>query len=86
MNDQLSQAYDIDNRRAGSYTRKPGQPIQATDNENAKDFLSDFIEARRAEAEPNMASERREENRFKVGIGAPFPSPNATFRNTFTAR
>ena len=38
------------------------------------------------EAEPNMASERREENRFKVGIGAPFPSPNATFRNTFTAR
>lgn len=86
MNDQLSQAYDIDNRRAGSYTRKPGKPIQATDNESAKNFLSRFVDAKRDEAKPNLAAERRDEDRFKVGIGTPFPSPNMTFKNTFTAR
>ena len=47
MNDQLSQAYDIDNRRAGSYTVKPGQDISATDNEVAKSFLRRWVDAKK---------------------------------------
>jgi hypothetical protein len=66
MNDQLSQAYDIDNRRAGSYTVKPGQDISATDNDTAKFFLNKFVDARREKAEPNMEQELRTEDRFIV--------------------
>jgi len=79
MNDQLSQAYDIDNRRAGTYTRKPGQPIQAEDNEAAKDFLAEFVEAKRDKAKPDMTAETASEGRFDFGY-------DGTFRNLFRAR
>lgn len=78
MNDQLSQAYDIDNRRAGSYTRKPGKPIQATDNERAKNFLSRFVEAKREKENPNMEAETNSEGRFDFAY-------DGTFRNLFRA-
>ena len=58
MNDQLSQAYDIDNRRAGTYTERAGQPISATDNEAAKNFLASFTARKREEQEPNLSAER----------------------------
>ena len=93
MNDQLSQAYDIDNRSAGSKIRKtvfstsqPNQPLSADDNEAAKNFLSEFTARRRAEQEPNMSAERSQEGRFVVDIGGSFPSTKIGFRNRFTAR
>ena len=92
MNDQLSQAYDIDNRSAGSKIRKtvfstsqPNQPLSADDNEAAKNFLSEFTARRRAEQKPNLSAERSQEGRFVVGVGTPFPSPNIGFRNSFRA-
>ena len=49
MENQLRQAYDIDNRRAGTYTERAGQPISATDNEAAKNFLASFTKTRNTE-------------------------------------
>jgi hypothetical protein len=86
MNDQLSQAYDIDNRRAGSYTKRAGQPISATDNEAAKNFLASFIARKRDEQEPNLSAERSGEGRFVVNVGGSFPSSTIGFRNSFRAR
>ena len=85
MNDQLSQAYDIDNRRAGTYTERAGQPISATDNEAAKNFLASFTARKREEQEPNLSAERSGEGRFVVDIGGSFPSRNIGFRNSFRA-
>ena len=85
MNDQLRQAYDIDNRRAGTYTQRAGQPISATDNEAAKNFLASFTARKRAEQRPNLSAERSQEDRFVVGVGTPFPSDNIGFRNSFRA-
>jgi len=64
MNDQLSQAYDIDNRRAGSYTVKPGQDISATDNESAKSFLKRFVEAKKDGEALNVKASRTNDNVF----------------------
>ena len=86
MNDQLRQAYDIDNRRAGTYTERAGQPISATDNERAKEFLAGFTARRRAEQEPNLSAERSQEDRFIVDVGGSFPSSKISFRNSFRAR
>ena len=86
MNDQLSQAYDIDNRRAGTYTVRAGQPISATDNEAAKNFLASFTARRRDQQEPNLSAERSQEGRFVVDVGGSFPSSTIGFRNSFRAR
>ena len=85
MENQLRQAYDIDNRRAGTYTERAGQPISATDNEAAKNFLDSFTARKRAEQKPNLSAERSQEDRFVVGVGTPFPSGNIGFRNSFRA-
>ena len=77
MNDQLSQAYDIDNRRAGSYTVKPGQDISATDNESAKSFLKRFTEAKKDD-------EAFEREGFK-GRGQWSSFVDGGFRNLFRA-
>ena len=77
MNDQLSQAYDIDNRRAGSYTVKPGQDISATDNERAKSFLKRFTEAKKDDEAFNVKASRAEDDRFVFRDGS--------FRNLFRA-
>ena len=93
MNDQLSQAYDIDNRSAGSKIRKsvfssaqPNQPLSATDNEAAKNFLASFTARRGDEQEPNLSAERSQEGRFVVDVGGSFPSSKIGFRNSFRAR
>tara|TARA_R100000030_G_C3154116_1_gene99009 strand:+ start:29 stop:289 length:261 start_codon:yes stop_codon:yes gene_type:complete len=86
MNDQLRQAYDIDNRRAGTYTERAGQPISATDNERAKKFLAEFTARGRSEQEPNLSVERSQEGRFVIDIGGSFPSSKVGFRNSFRAR
>ena len=70
MNDQLSQAYDIDNRRAGSYTVKPGQDISATDNESAKSFLKRFTEARKDNEAFNVKASRAEDDICRALAGA----------------
>lgn len=86
MNDQLSQAYDIDNRRAGSYTVKPGQDISATDNESAKSFLKRFVEAKKDSEALNVKASRYGDNRFVFGERTPFPTGNiGSFRNLFRA-
>ena len=86
MNDQLSQAYDIDNRRAGSYTVKPGQDISATDNESAKSFLKRFVEAKKDSDALDVKASRYGDNRFVFGERTPFPTGNiGSFRNLFRA-
>ena len=85
MENQLRQAYDIDNRRAGTYTERAGQPISATDNEAAKNFLASFTARKRAEQRPDLSAERSQEDRFVVGVGTPFPSDSIGFRNSFRA-
>ena len=77
MNDQLSQAYDIDKRRAGSYTVKPGQDISATDNESAKSFLKRFVEAKKNSEALNVKASRAEDDRFVFRDGS--------FKNLFRA-
>ena len=86
MNDQLRQAYDIDNRRAGTYTQRAGQPISATDNDDAKNFLASYAARKRAEQNPDMSAERDQENRFIVNVGGSFPSATIGFKNNFRAR
>ena len=86
MNDQLRQAYDIDNRRAGTYTERAGQPISATDNDVAKNFLASYAARKRAEQEPNLSAERGQEDRFIVNVGGSFPSATIGFKNNFRAR
>jgi len=86
MNDQLRQAYDIDNRRAGTYTERAGQPISATDNDVAKNFLARYAARKRAEQNPDMSAERGQENRFIVNVGGSFPSATIGFKNNFRAR
>ena len=86
MNDQLSQAYDIDNRRAGTFTLSPGprtvnfveKPLKADDNSAAKRFLGDFIELKRDKDNPNMTRETASEGRFDFGS-------DGNFRNLFRA-
>ncbi len=80
MNDQLRQAYDIDNRRAGTYTQRAGQPISATDNDAAKNFLASYAARKRAEQNPDMSAERDQENRFIVNVGGSFPSCHHRFQ------
>ena len=77
MNDQLSQAYDIDNRRAGSYTVKPGQDISATDNQRAKSFLREFVKVKDQVDALNVKASRAEDDRFVFD--------NGSFRNLFRA-
>tara|TARA_Y100000004_G_scaffold192167_1_gene252242 strand:+ start:1554 stop:1793 length:240 start_codon:yes stop_codon:yes gene_type:complete len=77
MNDQLSQAYDIDNRRAGSYTVKPGQDISATDNRRAKSFLREFVKVKKQVDALNVKASRAEDDRFITNFGS--------FRNLFRA-
>ena len=86
MNDQLRQAYDIDNRRAGTYTQRAGQPISATDNDAAKNFLASYAARKRAEQNPDLSAERSQENRFIVNVGGSFPSATIGFKNNFRAR
>ena len=93
MNDQISQAYDIDNRSAGSKIRKsvfssaqPNQPLSATDNDVAKNFLASYAARKRAEQNPDMSAERDQENRFIVNVGGSFPSATIGFKNNFRAR
>ena len=86
MNDQLRPAYDIDNRRAGTYTERAGQPISATDNDVAKNFLARYAARKRAEQNPDMSAERGQENRFIVNVGGSFPSATIGFKNNFRAR
>lgn len=76
MNNQTRQAYDIDNRRAGTYTVRPGSDIQATDDEAAKKFLAEYTTRMREEARPNISDELRTEDRFITDEGE--------FRNEFT--
>ena len=76
MNNQTRQAYDIDNRRAGTYTVRPGSAISATDNEDAKQFLAEYTTRMREEARPNISDELRTEDRFITDQGE--------FRNMFT--
>jgi len=84
MNNQTRQAYDIDNRRAGTYTVRPGSDIQATDDEAAKQFLARYTTAMRDESEPNITQQRSDDNRFDVSVDIPFPSPTISLRNMFT--
>lgn len=63
MKPQLSQDYNVDNRYRGME--------QAQDNTRAKQFLDQYIERRRAEAEPNMKYERAQEDRFQF-VGTKF--------------
>tara|TARA_B100002019_G_scaffold94820_1_gene81679 strand:+ start:1277 stop:1537 length:261 start_codon:yes stop_codon:yes gene_type:complete len=84
MNNQTRQAYDIDNRRAGTYTVRPGSDIQATDDEAAKQFLARYTTAMREESEPNITQQRSDDNRFEVSVDIPFPSPTISYRNMFT--
>ena len=86
MNDQLRQAYDIDNRRAGTYTERAGQPISATDNDVAKNFLASYAARKRAEQNPDLSAERGQEDRFIVNVGGSFPSATIGFKNNFRAR
>ena len=86
MNDQLRQAYDIDNRRAGTYTERAGQPISATDNDVAKNFLASYAARKRAAQNPDLSAERGQENRFIVNVGGSFPSATIGFKNNFRAR
>ncbi len=86
MNDQLRQAYDIDNRRAGTYTQRAGQPISATDNDVAKNFLASYAARKRAEQNPDLSAERGQEDRFIVNVGGSFPSATIGFKNNFRAR
>ena len=67
MKPQLSQDYNVDNRYRGME--------QAQDNTRAKQFLDEYIERRRAEAEPNMKYERAQEDRFQF--------QSARFKNLF---
>lgn len=76
MNNQTRQAYDIDNRRAGTYTVRPGSDIQATDDEAAKQFLAEYTTRMREEARPNISDELRTEDRFITD--------QEEFRNMFT--
>ena len=84
MNNQTRQAYDIDNRRAGTYTVRPGSDIQATDDEAAKQFLARYTTAMREESEPNITQQRSDDNRFDLSVDIPFPSPTISLRNMFT--
>lgn len=84
MNNQTRQAYDIDNRRAGTYTVRPGSDIQATDDEAAKQFLARYTTAMREESEPNITQQRSDDNRFDLSVNIPFPSPTISLRNMFT--
>ncbi len=84
MNNQTRQAYDIDNRRAGTYTVRPGSDIQATDDEAAKQFLAEYTTRMRDESEPNITQQRSDDNRFDVSVDIPFPSPTISLRNMFT--
>ena len=84
MNNQTRQAYDIDNRRAGTYTVRPGSDIQATDDEAAKQFLARYTTAMREESEPNITQQRSDDNRFDISVDIPFPSPTISLRNMFT--
>ena len=77
MNNQTRQAYDIDNRRAGTYTVRHGSDIQATDDEAAKQFLAEYTTRMREEARPNISDELRTEDRFITD--------QEEFRNMFTA-
>ena len=86
MNNQTRQAYDIDNRRAGTYTDRPGSDIQATDDEAAKQFLARYTTAMRDESEPNITQQRSDDNRlnqFDLSLNIPFPSPTISVRNMF---
>lgn len=67
MKPQLSQDYNVDNRYRGM--------AQAQDNTRGEQFLEQYLERRRAEAEPNMSSERAMEDRFLFDGGS--------FRNLF---
>ena len=84
MNNQTRQAYDIDNRRAGTYTVRPGSDIQATDDEAAKQFLAEYTTRMREESEPNITEQRSDDNRFDISVDFPFPSPTISVRNMFT--
>lgn len=84
MNNQTRQAYDIDNRRAGTYTVRPGSDIQATDDEAAKQFLARYTTAMRDASEPNITQQRSDDNRFDLSVDIPFPSPTISLRNMFT--
>ena len=87
MNNQTRQAYDIDNRRAGTYTDRPGSDIQATDDEAAKQFLAEYTTRMRDESEPNITQQRSDDNRlnqFDVSVDIPFPTPTISVRNMFT--
>jgi len=68
MKPQLSQDYNVDSRYRGMGA--------AQDNSAGLNFVSQYIERRRAEAEPNVQSERREEDRFRF-------DGNTSFRNLF---
>ncbi len=68
MKPQLSQDYNVDSRYRGM--------SQAQDNTRGKQFVEQYIDRRRAEAEPNMKYERAEEDRFQF-------DGNTTFRNLF---
>lgn len=86
MNNQTRQAYDIDNRRAGTYTVRPGSDIQATDDEAAKQFLAEYTTRMRDESEPNITQQRSDDNRlnrFDVSVDIPFPSPTIPVKNMF---
>jgi len=68
MKPQLSQDYNVDNRYRGLE--------DAQDDNRGRQFVEQYIERRRAQAEPNMSSERRQEDRFVF-------DGNTSFRNLF---
>ena len=68
MKPQLSQDYNVDSRYRGME--------DAQDNNRGRQFVEQYIARRRAQAEPNMESERRQEDRFVF-------DGNTRFRNLF---
>jgi len=68
MKPQLSQDYNVDSRYRGMG--------QAQDNSAGLNFVNQYIERRRTQAEPNMKSELREEDRYNF-------DGNTSFRNLF---
>jgi len=68
MKPQLSQDYNVDSRYRGMG--------QAQDNSAGLNFVNQYIERRRADSEPNVKPELREEDRYNF-------DGNTSFRNLF---
>ena len=75
MDLQTSTDYNVDNRYRGVKS--------ASDNQQGKHFLNQFIDQRKQANETNLTQERKEDNRFVVS--APGLGVNYSYKNAFNA-